>query len=62
MAISDNNGLICECGGVIKIVRDTNWDTLVTCFYPVCESCGATTRNVFDSREQVVEYLKLMGK
>lgn len=42
----------------LEIVRYTDWDWLETLYYPLCHSCGFTTREAFGSEELAMSWLK----
>ena len=47
-----------RCKSELNIVRNTDWDSLVTSYYPLCPECGWTTKEQNDTEEQVVAYLE----
>lgn len=47
-----------RCGSPLAIIKYTNWDNLETYMYPLCQTCSFTSRSVFDTREQIANYLK----
>ena len=48
-----------RCKGEVNIVRDTDFDSLVTRFYPKCEICGYTTIETFSTEKAVLEFLSI---
>ena len=54
-----NNLYYCpKCGQQLFIFSETNWDNLVTIYYPTCTKCNWTPIEHFYSTESVEEYLK----
>lgn len=47
-----------KCGNKISIITETNWDNLTTYLYPICIKCKWTTKKVFNTEEQISEYIK----
>lgn len=47
-----------KCKAPIEIVSFTNFDNLVTDYYPLCHECGWTTRNTYSSKEAAVADIK----
>lgn len=47
-----------RCNSEIRIIKESNWDNLDTYFYPVCDNCKWTTKEVFYNIAQIKEYLK----
>ena len=54
-----NNDYLCpKCKGLIKIVKYVNWDNFNTYYYPRCLNCHWTSRPVFNTTQQVLNYLR----
>jgi hypothetical protein len=43
----------------MALMSYTDWDNLVTHYYPQCHYCGYTTRLVFDTPNLAKDYLTL---
>ncbi len=47
-----------RCGKPMALVNYTDWDNLVTHYYPQCHNCGYTTRRVFESPDSLRNYME----
>ena len=55
---TDQTPLCPKCKKPIEIVSNTNWDNLVTDYYPLCHACGWTTSHTYSSKDAVLADLK----
>ena len=48
-----------RCGKPMVLKSYTDWDNLITHYYPQCYNCGYSTRCVFDSPDNLSDYLEM---
>ena len=54
-----NKNIYCpKCHSTLIISKNIDWHSFYIYFYPVCSHCGWTTRQVFDSKEDIYEWYK----
>lgn len=51
-----------RCGHKIRISSRTDWDSLVTYWYPLCPNCKLSTRDVYPSEAMALEAAKDLSK
>ena len=52
--------MICpRCGKPMALKSYTDWNKLTTHYYPQCYNCGYSTRRVFDSPDNLSDYLEM---
>jgi len=54
-----NKKIYCpKCKTQLYIAKNINWHSLLVYYYPVCTHCGWTTKQVFDSPEEIYDWYK----
>ena len=47
-----------KCNHQIYISHNIDWHSLYIYYYPVCPHCGWSSKQVFDSPDEVKEFMK----
>ena len=55
--MKNKNNLCPKCKHQIIIAHNIDWHSLYIYYYPVCANCGWTTKQVFDTPDEITIYL-----